>query len=382
MNMNTQHFYIALFFGLLLSWTGCTDSHRESLDMPEEVAILSFSVDSMQASISADTIRLTLQRGTDLSALAPIITLTPGASVNPQSGEVVNFAQHPVNYRVTSGDLYRDYCVIITTGDVLRPVEHGRRIGYINWEDTENTTGQEAAWTWLQETYADSCDLLSLWDIQHGWVDMNQYAVIWYHTRGVEGNGTLPFRAYDPQLVEQMKAYANTGGRFLLTGMAPRWLETLSLVQMGCAPNNFYGHENFLTDQTSGFTPTETSHPIFHGLPLVENKVMIMGAGCTIENNTSAWYLAAWGGYSNDVKTWESRTGGKALATDLVDGNTVTRVVMAEFPSSAGRACHCITINSGLYDWAVNTTNSQHEQLEQLTQQTIDYLRNLKTTNK
>lgn len=376
--MNTRKLSIVALLVAMLGVIGCSSTVSEQLDMPEEIAILSFMVDGTEATIQADTIRLTLPRGTNLRAIAPDIELTAGASVTPRSGEVVNFSQHPVNYRVTSGNLYRDYYVSITTGDIIQSQELGRRVGYINWEDTENTFGQESAWSWLKEVYADSCDLLSLWDIQHGSVNMHDYAVIWYHTRGVAGDGTLPFRAYDTQLVEQMKAYANMGGRLLLTGMAPRWLETLGLVAPDCIPNNFYGHEQFNTTTPDGIAPTDATHPLFQQLRIENDKILIMGADCTIENNTSAWYLAAWGGYNNDIKTWESRTGGKALATDRVDGNTATRVVMAEFPATNTRACHILTFNTGLYDWSVAAHNSQQTQFEQLTRNAIDYLRNQK----
>lgn len=378
--MDTKMFYI-LFGAQILLLGACSSPVREELDMPSEVAILSFSVNGVQAEIKGDTIRMTAQRGTDRTAVAPVIELTPGAVVTPASGETVNFSQRPVNYRVTCGNLYRDYYVTLVTGDVIAPRTHGRKIGYINWEDTEKTQGQENAWAWLKATYPDSCDILSLWDIQHGWVDMDQYALIWYHTRGVAGNGTLPFRAYDSELVEQMKAYTNTGGNLLLTGMAPRWLETLSLVPQGCAPNNFYGHEALYTI-SDGVTPTDKSHPVFANLSYTGDKIHIISDGCTIENNTSAWYLASWGGYDNELRTWETRTGGKALATDMVDGNTVTRVVMAEWAPSSSRGAYVITVNTGLYDWAVVEQNAHHEQMERLTRNAIEYLRNLKVNNR
>lgn len=376
--MGTNRLHILAAFLMVMMLLGaCSPKDREHLEIPAEVAILEFRVGDISGSILKDTIRLILPRGTKLEQLSPQITVTQGATVSPASGEMVNLRNQPVHYRVTLGNIYQDYCVIAVTDDVPRPHAHGRRIGYINWEDTEKTGGQERAWQWLQTAYPDSCDLLSLWDIQHASLNMDDYAVIWYHTRGVAGDGTLPFRAYDRELVEQMKAYTNGGGKLLLTGMAPRWLQTLGLIDNRYVPNNFYGHESVRLDASAGFKPV-TKPELFASIPLTEGMVQLMGADCVFENNTSAWYLASWGGYNNSVSQWEEETGGIAIATDIVDGGMATRVVMAEFPVTDKRAAQVISIHSGTYDWGNHEANSCRGAIEQLTRNTLDYLRNAK----
>jgi len=365
--------FVSIAVVALLS--ACSPKDSETLDIPNEVAILEFRVGDISATIDKDTIRLVLPRGTNLAQITPQIVVTAGATVSPASGETINLKMQPINYRVTLGNIYQDYYVSAVTDDVPRPHEHGRRIGYINWEDTENTGGQERAWAWLQTIYPDSCDLLSLWDIQHASVDMNAYAVIWYHTRGVASDGTLPFRAYDYELVEQMKAYTNSGGKLLLTGMAPRWLQTLELIPASCVPNNFYGHESVTLNQPAGITPIAKPELFSSITPAEDGSILLMGDNCTFENNTSAWFLGSWGGYNNSVNTWQQTTGGIALATDLVDNGTVTRVIMAEFPATETQPAQVITINTGLYDWGNHNANSCSANIEQLTRNAIDYLR-------
>ena len=84
--------------------------------------------DSMQAIYSTDSIITIAVRGNaDVSALAPVFTLSPGASVTPASGSTQDFSQGPVVYSVTSQDgkwrrRYRVSIVptVITVTDTLR----------------------------------------------------------------------------------------------------------------------------------------------------------------------------------------------------------------------------------------------------------------------
>ncbi len=51
---------------------------------------------------SAHTVTVEVANGTNLSALAPVVTVSAGATVNPASGATVNFANGAVNYTVTA----------------------------------------------------------------------------------------------------------------------------------------------------------------------------------------------------------------------------------------------------------------------------------------
>lgn len=84
--------------------------------------------DSMQTIYSTDSIITIAVRGNaDVGALAPVFTLSPGASVTPASGSTQDFSQGPVVYTVTSqdGKWHRRYRVsivptVITVTDTLR----------------------------------------------------------------------------------------------------------------------------------------------------------------------------------------------------------------------------------------------------------------------
>lgn len=85
------------------------------------------ATDSIQTVFSTDNIITFAVRGdADVSALAPVFTLSPGATVSPESGSVHDFTGGPVRYTVTSQDgkwqrHYRVYVVptLITVADTL-----------------------------------------------------------------------------------------------------------------------------------------------------------------------------------------------------------------------------------------------------------------------
>jgi hypothetical protein len=60
-------------------------------------------VESGSGTISGNTIMIEVPDGTDLTSLAPVITVSAGASVNPQSGTAANFST-PQTYTVTAAD--------------------------------------------------------------------------------------------------------------------------------------------------------------------------------------------------------------------------------------------------------------------------------------
>ncbi len=77
--------------------------------LSNETDILTFFLDDQTnaANIDSDahTIDIEVANGTDLAALAPVITVSDGASVNPASGEITDFSVGAIPYTVTAEDL-------------------------------------------------------------------------------------------------------------------------------------------------------------------------------------------------------------------------------------------------------------------------------------
>ena len=76
--------------------------------------ITGFSVLGVEGEIdqSAGTITVTLPVGTNVTAVAPVVTVPAGAVVSPVSGEVVNLTS-PLTYTVTLGTESRNYTVTV-----------------------------------------------------------------------------------------------------------------------------------------------------------------------------------------------------------------------------------------------------------------------------
>lgn len=122
---------------LMILNTSCFGDEPEGCEADIETVILHVAhpedyffqmTDSMQTIYSTDSIITIAVRGNaDVSALAPVFTLSPGSSVTPASGSTQDFSQGPVVYSVTSqdGKWHRRYRVsivptVITVTDTLR----------------------------------------------------------------------------------------------------------------------------------------------------------------------------------------------------------------------------------------------------------------------
>ena len=116
--------------------------------------------DAQQTLLSTDSIvTFTVRNHADLTALAPTFTLTPGATISPESGSVHDFSDGPVWYTVTSqdGKWHRRYRVqfvrqVVTVADTIKydfehfELEPDRQKYYI-WHNTlgDGTLGNDWA---------------------------------------------------------------------------------------------------------------------------------------------------------------------------------------------------------------------------------------------
>ena len=117
--------------------TSCFGDEPDGCEADIEVVTLHVSspedfffqaTDSMQVVFSTDSVvTFAVRGGADVSALSPVLTLSPGATVEPASGSTHDFSQGPVIYTVTSqdGKWHRRYRVnvvptMVTVTDTLR----------------------------------------------------------------------------------------------------------------------------------------------------------------------------------------------------------------------------------------------------------------------
>ena len=121
--MNKTFYIIYVLIAMITSVSCNNDNNKASLDLSGDVDIHSFSINGIQGIINPDnsTITVIMPSTTDLTALAPQITLGIGAKVSPASGEIIDFRNQQkgseVIYTVTNADVYQRYKVIV---DVVR----------------------------------------------------------------------------------------------------------------------------------------------------------------------------------------------------------------------------------------------------------------------
>ena len=92
-----------------------TEADIESVELPGDVLVRYVQLDAINNETEGKVypIVLYVKKDTDVSKLAPELTLTPGATVVPESGTVLDFST-PQTYIVTSGLKVGD--VIVTEG--------------------------------------------------------------------------------------------------------------------------------------------------------------------------------------------------------------------------------------------------------------------------
>ena len=95
-----------------------TEADIESVELPGDVLVRYVQLDAINNETEGKVypIVLYVKKDTDVSTLAPELTLTPGATVVPESGTVLDFST-PQTYIVTSedGQWQRKYRLEVTS---------------------------------------------------------------------------------------------------------------------------------------------------------------------------------------------------------------------------------------------------------------------------
>ena len=83
---------------MLVFFYSCDDLGKSS-----EVEMLTFKIDTIEGTITGVNVTITLPFGTDVTKLAPVITISDLATISPASGTVQDFT-NPVEYTITAED--------------------------------------------------------------------------------------------------------------------------------------------------------------------------------------------------------------------------------------------------------------------------------------
>lgn len=131
--------FYRIFFVLLAPYVllaACKKSTSSDFDVNSNVQIQSFSINNYAGEIDhkSGTITVHVPFNTDLSALSANVELPSGAVSSPASGTVLNYTGD-VQYRITNGNLYKNYTVKVM---ITPPIKSFTINGVAGTIDQEN----------------------------------------------------------------------------------------------------------------------------------------------------------------------------------------------------------------------------------------------------
>lgn len=321
---------------------------------------------------SAKTITIKYPKNIGVEKLRVEYTVTPGATVTPESGVVKDFTS-PQIYTIS----YLGESVYYTVTVVPTNFEPVAFLGTAANESLIADADEKAAFAWFKKNVPNA-EYVSFSTIKNDDDALSKFSVLWWH---LDSSQNLPSMATSTKVVEAISSYYNNGGSLFLSSFAVKYAATIGVTLDGKEANNIWGDGNGEEASTVGedwglsFTGHE-DHPAFSGLNKpagVSNKVYLLSSGLKVKAHNAIWNFAeSWVDYkSKDI--WQEANGGIGLASFQWDNSNEERAVMFEYPKT-GTKGGVICIGSEAYDWYVVGTNEYQNNLQNLTSNIIQYL--------
>jgi len=338
----------------------------------DNVEFLSFTLDNKYSGTidnDARTILLFVPLDTDVTAMQASFTVTEGATVNPESGSVLDFSQ-PVQFTATLRTATIVYTVTVIKDEMSQAPK-----AFIGNAANIDALGDEAkaACRWMLDNVPNS-RYVSLQEILDGTVRLDDFTMVWCHFDWLDWPGQM----WDSR--DLFNSYWLHGGAILASRDGARYINDVwRIARDQQSPNNMFGGESYETlDRDLGFCITgHETHPLFKDIATdADNRILLLAKGCSNSNRTLQWGVD-WDPYGS-MQGWEERTGAKALASG--HDYDINRVTIAEFEPyealkgfTSGRV---ITIGTPAYEWhdRNNAENPYRDNLIALTKNAINYL--------
>lgn len=317
----------------------------------------------------ARTIQCFVPMEEDVTAMQVTFTVNEGTTVTPESGTLLDFSQ-PVKFTAAQRTAVIDYTVTVVQDDMSQAPK-----AFIGNTSAIEGLGEEAkaACRWMLENVPNT-RYVSVQDIIDGRVKLDDFKMVWCHFDWTDWPGQL----WDSR--DLFNSYWLHGGSILASRDGARYINDVwRIARDQQSPNNMFGGDSYETlTNNLGFTITgHESHPIYEGLtPDNDNRIILLGKGCSNTNRTLQWGVD-WDPYGS-MSGWEERTGAKALASG--HDYDINRVTIAEFePYEALKGFtsgHVITIGTPAYEWYDRNgiDNPYRQNMVKLTKNTINYL--------
>lgn len=247
---------------------------------------------------ATSTISVILPAGTDLTAIAPVITLNPELTISPLSGVAKNFSQGAVTYTVTNQEgLTKEYKVTITSANSTK------KVVFLGEADCINTLADDdakSAAEYLKAQYPNDFTYIKIANVTQAALANTNVVMLYYLTPLT--NGTK-YSATDSNVMTLLPAelqpgaaqalaltnWVKGGGNLFLAGdptpfihvlgrmpanySAPRAIGNYRYTEFGCAPAGGCVDTNKPANDVWGLGVRDTNnsgnrriHPIFNGL--------------------------------------------------------------------------------------------------------------------
>lgn len=347
------------------------------------------------------TIQVNVPADEDVTTAEVAVDVPQGATVEPASGSTVDFT-NPVTFTVTGTDASgnpetREYTVTLNRTAVVAFVGNAATI-----DELEDDA--QAAANWMQETYGEEFVYLSADEINAD--ALANLKVIFFYELNAEEEIDLGAMASE-SVSTAISNFVRDGGQLLLAGDAAGYVFDINRVPDAYAFNEDAGvigvEENKEPDDPWGLSVVpettsadRTAHPMFEGVLNAENRVFLNNAP-TREVRLTWWNVGPAGGECcgelEMVTNFENQLKATKLAslrhvgdyfgfaaveferTDLDTHADLSPDVPGDFRG------HIIMLANTIigYEWVTQdgSPNEHQENIEQLTENAIEYLRGL-----
>lgn len=219
------------------------------------------------------TINLDFPAGADLSDIAPIIEVTEGSTLSPESGVVQDFSAGAIEYAVTNVEgITKTYTVN------ARTITSSNKIAFISGADCVESISEpdtKAAALWLKANYAEDFVYLKASALTSADLANTEMVLLYWDNTGSQD---MPDGGITTDKVEIITNYYKAGGHLMVEGFAINLLDDIGRINInGTILTNEGGNTNPVGGENldawglrgSYTTPSpaaSANHPILAGL--------------------------------------------------------------------------------------------------------------------
>lgn len=223
----------------------------------------------------ASTVVMDFPSGTNLSAITPLITITEGSTISPNTAVVQNFSNGSINYTVTNVEgLTKTYAV------TARIINSSKKIAFVSGASCVESISEpdtKAAALWLKQNYAEDFVYIPVSNLSAPSLANTKVVLLYWDNVGTQNMPDTPSGITTAQ-VNIINDYYKAGGGLIVEGFGINLLDEIGRIKIGSTVfannggnTNPVGGQNLdawgLRGSYSAPSPNASaSHPLLVGL--------------------------------------------------------------------------------------------------------------------